>query len=896
MSSRLLQLLIGVLIAMAVGYFTCPLPRPSVQPPPPVATTTTPTPTTTTTPAPTPSKPADEEPTVPTGVVIDDSGSVATNDGEGADDSGDSDGDDDFWDTGDGDDGESPIAVNGEQSTDSYMPSDEPAVVEESFTEDDIPVDPAQDKFAPVGKGSRSGSIRRRAERLAKQFEKEETKARREPFVRQEFTPDRWTKPEQIYSELTERVLAKLGNLDEDAIWTFLEDPANRLDLATLHLINRAGLETIRSVAGKERGAAMLSAVTGDLDWMTGLMYSGPTDKFDKALSNLATLYARFLEDMSIPISRRIATTAALEFAREGWGEKELVERYLYYNTSHRLEKLNVLFDSLQYWEMRLVTGCGALGSWGSPTSLTWQRDNVRLPVDGYLGACNQLIYRLRNVAGDSVFSGEYLAPILKYTSNTTAWAHREIGGVCGACSHYGAYGALAAGLPAMTMGEPGHCAYTVRVNGEWKMSYSIYWEHSMHKAFWGERDWEFLILMQKLYEDRYTTLASDMMAAMGDFLAARRKTLAASYCYEDAVLAQPLNWPAWIRYTSYLGNKDPENAAKWTEVHDHIVELLAPQYHNAAATLLAKYVYPSLTKAVTERRKLNKMFADFFDKCDSMGPNRWDISRLLNAQMATCTTPKEQLAYMRESLKTLMGKPDYTGAVLSWGLDFVSNIKGTDEDSVAMQEEFSELVIKALKSARTTRKDIDATWKALGEAINTAAENRDIKTFQAIGKLAQRKCKKNFPKNKFKFKGFPGKVVSADGLITTSTTLSPGQVPQSCLHWGVLQRTGGSMPCKFEGNCAISVYMDARASVSGVVCLFHDALKKDREYILEASDDGQNWTKVGAAGEVSGAILRFDCRKEQLAAKNVRVRRAGDKFEPTIVGMYVYGKPIRNK
>ncbi len=447
-----------------------------------------------------------------------------------------------------------------------------------------------------------------------------------------------------------------------------------------------------------------------------------------------------------------------------------------------------------------------------------------------------------------------------------------------------------------MTMGEPGHCAYTVRVNGEWKMSYSIYWEHSMHKAFWGERDWDFLILMQKLYENRYVTLVSDQMVAMGDFLAARKKTLAASTCYENAVVAQPLNWPAWLRYAAYLKNKSPENSGKWTELHNRIVETLAPQFHNAAATLLSKYVYPTLIKNVKDRRELNKMFAAFFDKCNGMGTNRWDISRLLSAQMASCTTPKEQLAYMRESLKTLMAKPDYAGSVLSWGLDFVSTIKGTDADSLAMQDEFTELVVKSLSRTRTSRKELDATWRTLGEAINTAAQNRDRKIFQAIGKLAYRKCKKNFPKNKFRFKGFPGKVVSATGLITTSTTLTPGQVPQSCLHWGVLQRHGGSMPCKFEGACAISVFMEAKSTVSGVVCLFHDPVKKDRDYILEASDDGQNWTKVCQGGEVNGAILRFDCRDKKLATKNVRVRRDGDKFEPTIVGMYVYGKSIRNK
>ncbi len=884
MSPRLTYLLTGVLGSLAVGFLIYPLfyaPAPEPQPEPAAQQQTLVAQT--------------DEPELPTGVIIDDSGSVTDNDDTGADESGAVAGEDDSWMVDDEGEEESSLSVNGEQSTDSYMP-DNSVVVEETFVEDEIPDDPEQARFAPVSKGSRNGNMERNARHLAKLLEKEETKARRVPFVREQFAPDRWKKPELIYQELTERVLGKLGKLEDDGVWKYMEEPANRLDLAILHLINRARPEGLRRVAEKNKGASMLCALSSDLDWMTGLLYSGPTDNMEQALSHLAHIYARFPQDMSDPVARRIATTAALEFAREGWREKDMADRYVYYYTSYKTGKLNVLFNSLQYWETRLVTGCGGIGGWGSVRSLTWQRDNVRMPVEGYLGACYQVTYRLRNVAGDSVFSNEYLAPIQKYTNNTTAWAHREIGGVCGACSHYGAYAALAAGLPAMTMGEPGHCAYTVRVNGKWEKSFSIYWEHSMHKAFWGERDWEFLILMQRLYEDRYATLVSDLMVAMGDFLAARKKTLAASNCYENAVVAQPLNWPAWLRYAGYMKNKAPQEAGKWKELHDRIVATLAPEFHNAAATLLSKYVYPTLMSNVTDRRELNKMFAAFFDQCNSMGSNRWDISRLLSAQMRSCRTPAEQLAYMREALKTLMSKPDYAGSVLSWGLDFVSTIKGTDADSIALQEEFSELVIKALSRTGNKRQERDSAWRTLGEAINTAAQNRDRKIFQAIGKLSYRKCRKNFPKNRFKFKKFPGKLVSSTGLITTSTTLTPGQVPQSCLHWGVLQPHGGSMPCKFEGGCAVTVQMEEKATVSGVVCLFHEAIKKDRDYILEASDDGRNWTQVCGKGEVSGAILRFDCRDKKLATRNVRVRRAGDKYEPTIVGMYVYGKVLKDK
>ncbi len=886
MPSRLSQLLMATVAAVLAGFLSYPLLY--TLPKPETASSSSPSTQ--------PAKPAEETPTQQ-GVVIDDSGAVASNDGSSAESDDDAAWDDSAWE----DDGTSPssssgpIAVNGERSADSYMPTDS-VVVEETHVEDDVPVDEAQNKLPPVCDAARNNAMARKAKKLASTFEKQEKKAKGKGFTREEFTPDRWKAPDAVYKELTERVLSKLGKLDDDAVWAFMEEPANRLDLATLSMIQRVGVQGMSRVASRRLATVMLSTLTSDLDWMTGLLYSGPTDKLEQGLVNLAAIYARFAEDMGDPVARRIATTAALEFAREGWSEKDMMDRYIYYYNSYKADKLNVLFNDLQYWETRLVTGCTEPGGWGSVRSLAWQRDNVRLPVEGYLSACYQINYRLRNVAGDSVFSGDYLAPILKYTNNTTAWAHREIGGVCGACSHYGAYAALAAGLPAMTMGEPGHCAYTVRVNGSWEKSYSIYWQHGMHKTFWHEHAWDFLILMQKLYDDRYATLVSDQMAAMAEFLAARRKMLAAFRCYEDAVVAQPLNWPVWLRYTAYLREKAPNDAGKWKEVYGRIVDKLAPEFHNAAATLLTKYVYPTLISNVKDRKELNKLFSAFFKQCKGMGTNRWDIGPLLNAQIASCTTPEEQAAYIKDALKSLMDKPEYAGSVLSWGLDFISSLPSEDEKSAKMQEEFTDLVIKAMSRARTTRKERDATWAALGEAIYTAASNKDRKIFQAIGKLAYRKCKKNFPKNRFRFRSFPGKVVSSTGLITTSTTLDPGQMPECSLHWAVLQRSGGRMPCKFEGDCAVTVMLENTSQINGVICLFSESLKNDRTFILESSADGQNWSTLCAQGEVSGAILRFDCRSSKTSARYVRVRRDGDKYEPTIVGCYVYGKPLKNK
>ena len=511
--------------------------------------------------------------------------------------------------------------------------------------------------------------------------------------------------------------------------------------------------------------------------------------------------------------------------------------------------------------------------------------------MEQYLGAECQLAYRLRNVAGDSVFSSEYLAPIWKYVNFTTGWAYREIGGVCGALSHYATYSALAAGLPASTMGEPGHCAYAMRIGNEWKRGNSIYWQHGLHKTFWGESEWGYLHLTQKLYEERFKTCAADQMVAMADFLTARRKMKSAFNCYEVAIKAQPNNWPALKRYAAYLKLKAPADLNKWMTLHDTIMDGMGKEHYHAAATLQARYVYPNLAPLIKDRAKLNKMYSGLFAHFKDWGANRWEIAPVLDAQIATCQNDAEKSAYLREVLRVLMKRPDYSGAVLTWGLGYIAKLP---EGDGKLQEEFTNMLVQAMSRSGASSKQMDETWATLGEAIHAAAKNKDRRTFQAIGKLAYNKCKKKFNKKGPRIKGFSGRVVSATAWIDTATTI--GNMSDCCLHWGVLQRFGGTMPGKFEGKSGLTVGLEKKCDLTGVVCISHEKkLKEDRPFYLEVSDDGQNWQRVRPDGEIKGDEIRFNLKGSEASGKFVRMLREGDKYEPGIAGFYVYGKPQKN-
>ena len=297
----------------------------------------------------------------------------------------------------------------------------------------------------------------------------------------------------------------------------------------------------------------------------------------------------------------------------------------------------------------------------------------------------------------------------------------------------------------------------------------------------------------------------------------------------------------------------------------------------------------------VSGAKERNKLFAAFFDTCESFGTNRWDIAPLLDAQMATCGTDEERLDYMKESLRTLMAKPDYAPLALSWGLDYLASQPKTPE-SEELNEDFYKMVLSALSRTRSTGKNKDSAWRSLGEALATTADNGDRRAFQAIGKLAQRKFRRNFPRNRFKFRSVGGKVVSRTALITTATTLTEDERANSCLHWGVLQRSGGRMPGKFEGDAGIVVELEKVCEINGAVCVLAENAKKDRPFRLQVSEDGQNWQTLCSKAEINGAVLRMPGdNKQKKTGRFVRLTREGAKYEPDILAFYVYGRALKN-
>ena len=151
---------------------------------------------------------------------------------------------------------------------------------------------------------------------------------------------------------------------------------------------------------------------------------------------------------------RRVATACAIAFA-DNHGPTSPRERFAFYRQSHAAGQLVPYFDQAPPFELALVVHGANRGN----DDLEWAQDVT--PKDqqaqGKVGNYGHslIAYRGDNYRGQTVQGPEYYDH--KPADLCTAM---EYGGVCGMISHTNVAVTVAHGVPAFTVGQPGHCAY----------------------------------------------------------------------------------------------------------------------------------------------------------------------------------------------------------------------------------------------------------------------------------------------------------------------------------------------------------------------------------------------------------------------------------------------------
>ena len=607
------------------------------------------------------------------------------------------------------------------------------------------------------------------------------------------------------------------------------------------------------------------------------LMFSGPLPEDPAKMLRIAE--ALWKEDRSGMADRHELTTAAavaLMFAAKDWPEDQADERYRYFRDSRKAGKLHPVFDTLATWEKRFVVSAGGNGVWAGAggwgeDSLVWLRDHVKLPVKDYTGACWQAPYRLENVFGDSIHGSNYYAPFEKMIH---AERVREVGGVCGSLSHYGATAARANGIPAITMGEPGHCAYAVRTAaGEWTPAYSLSWERGLHTSLWG-KTWTQLVLQEKVLGEKYATDRSSLHLWQARALREKSPDLAEK-AYLLALKAQPLDQPLWTEYVTWLRDARKPAPLALKKVHDDVLAALAD--YPEAAWNVVQVIEAAMIGAVPEDERIPFLLSFHNAIAAHKGPLMWDLPKALDQQAKLLGKPAAELEFF-EQVVSLQSKSDWLAPVVAWGSERFG--KGGD---TAWYEALGRGLATGGSAGESTR-------KALRPAILAAAATNNVDAFQALAKAVATTEGPKLPR----LEPFPGELLSAGGLIRLSTT-SNWDSPES--HAAILETKGGRLHTDSEVHPHVLVRLAKLGELSGIVVTDASTGYNASRLVpikVSISEDGQSWQEVFRS-EKPGEPWRVDLAGKAPRVGWVKVERDDNRKEVFhLSAIHVYGRRLQ--
>lgn len=406
-----------------------------------------------------------------------------------------------------------------------------------------------------------------------------------------------------------DRFDGKLGNLAPLDRWQQLrEQPGYWHGLALSELFRATGDEAMAKIAATSEGRQFLAAFFADDDWLLMYLANGPVP--EKTADGLAALCAIWTADRQAgrTTDYRLATAVALAFHSSP--QRELLHnlmhrdrgavtpaaRYQFYRESEQAGRLRPLFKNLAVWELRWVV-CAPVEN----EALTWLQDNVNVPLTDFDDVCWVPHYRGVNDFGDSIQGPLFYAASRSHCN----WAEdiARHGGVCGSLSTFGAINAMAHGVPATPKGQPGHCAFAVRVApGDWMPGFGgpdggaayHYWKGSF----------SYVWLADDAFADASRMRISMQLAWLARRAAAKGSRPDARAWYALAVRCQPLNWPVWEEYIAGCREEKSLDKAFWTGLADNLLTGMARHPHplcDLLAQFDEQFLWPALS--VSERQ-----------------------------------------------------------------------------------------------------------------------------------------------------------------------------------------------------------------------------------------------------------------------------------------------------
>lgn len=664
---------------------------------------------------------------------------------------------------------------------------------------------------------------------------------------------------QQLKTELREELQARQAGRDP-LKWQLLR-AASRQKLLQFAFLDTFTPAVIQQLTSEPEGKKFIDRLRKQESWLEMLMTSGPIENPAQTLAHLAHLWKRDQACSSENSLQTLSVAVALEYGRRDWPLEQGWTRYAFYRDSQKLELLHPIYDGLEAWEKRYLTG-HSTSMHGGAASQLWLRDNVKLPAEGYRGACWQLAYRLHNDFGDSVHGSMYYWPFQESFDSFTQMT-RFVGGVCGRLSGYGAAAAVANGIPATTMGEPGHCAYTVRVaRGEWKPAYSLSWKRGVHVRFYDSGSYNLLVLTEDVFSDQ-----KPLKQAYGHLWQARlfssasvAKTRAA---YLAAIESQPTHYEAWRSYGDWLNAQGDGNEAHWEAFHQTAIKSYA-SYPEVAWMLISRYAYPKLLPKLKTEEKI-RLLGEFHRAISGWGPNRWDFERVLAQQLKYIgSDSKDHFTFFQGLLRQHKDSATFAGPTLGWGQAHFNK-------SIDQRKQFISIATRTM--SRGTGEDGEkALYGMANRLVLDAQKQNDAASFQLAGamlKELQKSSKRDKP-------AFPGELLSEGAMVRTSGT-SRYDTPWK--HYFLPSRQSGFFHTGRQKNPWVEIAMKQFGEIRGIEVVnwarFHSRAVPLK---VEVSEDGKTWQTVELLNKAQ-AVWKIDLKGRNVRGRYLRLTKQGNDF-----------------
>lgn len=723
---------------------------------------------------------------------------------------------------------------------------------------------------------------------------------------------NRWKNVKALKKQLANSLRGGLHSTKQEDVMAYISLPENRLALAQWHLLNLADLDKLSNLMKDGKTCKALGALLNDLPWITGFLYDGEVKnvvdtlaildhlrRCDPNMDKVEMAEGRRKSDAKkgdtlndINIKKRIAGAVAAEYGRSGWfggddremtpaeikeykdvlgiplpkqngrkGKKDPYrlarERYLFMAEGVDKRLYNSNFYTTPNWLLRFICGWKGTSGYGTVGTMRWLRENVSAPSSSYLSMGGQVPYLPMNIFGDVIFGAYYYQPFAALYPDNLAKMTRDVGAVCGGVSHFGASAANANGIPAMTMGEPGHCAYTVYHDGQWHACNSIFPEKYPHWSFSGKSNWSALTTYTTMYQAGARTRNAQLIATLADVLSSDSGNFSgvvkAMRLYELSVSMQPLNRNVWFSYIDAATRGLKKRPKQWLAVNEFLCKSMGPESPESCASFLIESIYPAMLPTLIHRNQTLEAYSAFFNSLKKQEQNFWDIEPLLNLQFAGIAKSEvERMKFYKLIAETCSKQPEFSLAI-KWLLKVAHKQRITEgRKALKLVEEMRELSPNKLL--------VDAA------IIRAAEELGNIELFKKYSKpyLKEDGHDMNMPFPQFR-------LISNDATIK----LSSYHVDQAPVvqHAAALTQKGGNIRSEGGKHQSVTVVLPSMKRIKAISIVPNGGLGGYWEWKLESSKDGKVWeTVIELPDRSNKPHITIEFNRNMITAKYIRI------------------------